>query len=170
MPYAEPAPAPDVVLVGDIGLSPLRALFAPYGLRVEEVSGEIPGSYWGPPEAGLRGDALYVRADTPVHSALHEGCHYLCMDRARRRALDTDAGGEPQEENGVCYLQILLADRLPHYSAGRTMRDMDNWGYSFRLGSARAWFERDAEDARAWLYDHGLIDGQGQPSGFLRRD
>ena len=27
---------------------------------------------------------------------------------------------------------------------------MDAWGYSFRLGSARAWFEHDAEDARQW--------------------
>ncbi len=28
---------------------------------------------------------------------------------------------------------------------------MDAWGYSFRLGSTRAWFEGDAQDARAWL-------------------
>jgi hypothetical protein len=31
------------------------------------------------------------------------------------------------------------------------MADMDAWGYSFRLGSTRAWFEADAEDAREFL-------------------
>ena len=36
------------------------------------------------------------------------------------------------------------------------MRDMDDWGYSFRLGSTEAWFEADAEDARAWLDRAGL--------------
>jgi hypothetical protein len=28
---------------------------------------------------------------------------------------------------------------------------MDAWSYSWRSGSARAWFDHDAEDARAWL-------------------
>ena len=37
------------------------------------------------------------------------------------------------------------------------MADMDAWGYSFRLGSTRAWFERDAEDARAWLAERRLL-------------
>ena len=54
-----------------------------------------------------------MRDDTPVHSALHEACHYICMDKQRRNDLDTDAGGGYEEENGVCYLQILLADHLP---------------------------------------------------------
>jgi len=39
----------------------------------------------------------------------------------------------------------------------RVMADMDAWGYTFRLGSARAWFEHDAEDARAWLVARGLL-------------
>ena len=34
---------------------------------------------------------------------------------------------------------------------------MDEWGYHFLLGSARRWFEEDAEDARAWLLNRGLI-------------
>ena len=38
------------------------------------------------------------------------------------------------------------------------MQDMDSWGYSFRLGSAQAWFERDAEDARHWLLLRDVID------------
>ena len=29
------------------------------------------------------------------------------------------------------------------------------WGYSFRLGSAAAWFAEDAEDARDWLIATG---------------
>jgi len=34
---------------------------------------------------------------------------------------------------------------------------MDEWGYTFRLGSARAWFENDAEDARAFLVQKNLL-------------
>jgi len=45
---------------------------------------------------------------------------------------------------------------------------MDAWGYSFRLGNTRAWFERDAADARAWLAAHALLDEAGSPSGALR--
>jgi hypothetical protein len=41
--------------------------------------------------------------------------------------------------------------------------DMDAWGYTFRLGSTQAWFERDAGDARAWLIDRGLIDRWDRP-------
>ena len=37
------------------------------------------------------------------------------------------------------------------------MQDMDAWGYSFRLGSTRDWFESDAEDAREFLMNHGLM-------------
>lgn len=121
----------------------------------------IPGSYWGEPEAGRVGAALYVRADTPVHSALHEAGHYLCMDSARRESGAIDAGGSALEECAVCYLQILLADRLPAVGRARMLADMDAWGYSFRLGSARAWFERDADDARAFLGQRGLIGPGG---------
>ena len=52
----------------------------------------LPGSYWGDSEAGLRANVLYVRADTPLHSLLHELSHYVCMSagaprrpRSRRR-------------------------------------------------------------------------------------
>ena len=34
---------------------------------------------------------------------------------------------------------------------------MDAWGYTFRLGSARAYAEQDADAAWAWLADAGLI-------------
>jgi len=48
------------------------------------------------------------------------------------------------------------------------MRDMDAWGYSFRLGDTASWFERDAEDARKWLIDHELLSASGAPTFMLR--
>ena len=148
-----------VATVGEVGVEPLRGLLAGYGLRVVLLAAaeEIPGSYWGAPEAGLVGDAIYLRPDTPVHSALHEAAHFICMDTNRRGSLDTDAGGSFDEENAVCYLQILLADSIPGMGRERMLADMDAWGYTFRLGSARRWFEGDAEDARAGLAGRGLI-------------
>ncbi|MBU0500893.1 MAG: hypothetical protein KJ558_01470 [Gammaproteobacteria bacterium] len=137
-------------------------------LVVLEPGAEIPGSYFGPPEAGLVGHSLYIRPDTPIHSLLHEGCHFICMDQERRSALHTDAGGEYLEENGVCYLQILLAEHIGGMGRDRMMRDMDTWGYTFRLGSAQTWFEGDAEDAREWLLVHGLIDPAEEPVWRLR--
>jgi hypothetical protein len=81
------------------------------------------------------------------------------MSAERRAGLDTDAGGDHAEENAVCYLQILLAGALAQVGRERMCRDMDEWGYTFRLGSAAQWFAADAEDARQWLMRHGLIDG-----------
>ena len=60
----------------------------------------------------------------------------------------------------MCYLQILLAGELPGCGRERMCADMDAWGYTFRLGSAKAWFEQDADDAREWLIAHRLIDVQ----------
>jgi hypothetical protein len=141
-----------------------------YGLELIAIPAdtEIPGSYWQGPEAGLIDNRLYIRPDTPIHSLLHEACHYICMDRQRRQELHTDAGGDYEEENGVCYLQILLANHIKGMGCQRMMADMDEWGYTFRLGSARDWFEQDAQDARQWLLHHGLIDGHNQPSWQLR--
>ena len=68
----------------------------------------------------------------------------------------------------MCYLQILLADSVPGFGRTRMLQDMDAWGYTFRLGSARRWFEEDASDARAWLLDRGLIDADGQVSWSRR--
>jgi hypothetical protein len=152
-----------IVPLGEIGSDALQQLLQPWGLRVElhPPGAAIPGSYWGEPEAGLVGAVLHVRADTPVHSALHEGCHYLCMDPARRAGLHTDAGGSDTEENAVCYLQALLAPRLPGYSRAQLFADMDEWGYHFILGSAAAWFEHDAEDAREWLIGREMIRQNG---------
>jgi len=141
----------------------LAALFVEFGIEVCAVpaGAEIPGSFWGEPEAGIVERRLYVRPDTPIHSALHEGCHLICAGREGRRGLDTDAGGTYAEEDAVCYLQILLADRLPGVGREKIMADMDAWGYTFRLGSAAAWFAGDAEDAHAWLAERGLVGDAG---------
>jgi hypothetical protein len=154
----------------DCDQAALKSLLARFGLRIAGIAeGQpVPGSFWGDEEAGLQGDTLWLRGDTPLHSALHEACHYICMDEARRAGLDTDAGGGYDEENAVCYLQILLADRLPGFGRERMMSDMDAWGYSFRLGSARAWFEGDADDAREWLIRHRLISRANDPTFCIR--
>jgi hypothetical protein len=155
---AAPA-APAVLRLADLDPAPVRALLARYGLALAGVAdGEpIPGSYWGDEEAGIIGCTVYARADTPVHSLLHEACHLIVLPPERRAAVHTDATDSIEEEDAACCLQILLADQLPGVGSARLMADMDAWGYSFRLGSARAWFERDAENARQWLAERGLL-------------
>lgn len=150
-----------VLLLSDIGFEAPAALLARYGLELVRVpeGEEIPGSYWGECEAGLIGSRVHARPDTPVHSLLHEACHLIVLPPERRASVHTDATDSVEEEDATCYLQILLADALPGVGRERMQADMDAWGYSFRLGSAKAWFERDAEDARDWLSRHGLLPG-----------
>jgi len=128
----------------------------------------ITGSYWGDTEAGVIGQTVFVRRDTPVHSLLHEACHIICMTGERREHLQTDAGGDDLEEAAVCYLQVILADQIEGVGRKRLMRDMDAWGYSFRLGDTASWFERDAEDARKWLIGESLLSTGGTPTFRLR--
>ncbi|MBS0513865.1 MAG: hypothetical protein JSS16_00100 [Proteobacteria bacterium] len=143
----------------DINWNAAAALLARHGLALERIAdgAPIPGSYWGEPEAGVIGVRVYARVDTPVHSLLHEASHLIVLPPERRAAIHTDASDSQAEEDATCYLQILLADELPGVGRERLMDDMDAWGYTFRLGSTRAWFERDAEDARAWLVERGLL-------------
>ena len=148
--------------------SDLGTLLFRYGLNLALVAdgAAIPGCYWGEPEAGLVGHTIHARADTPVHSVLHEASHVICMDPARRTRLHADAGGEYAEEDAVCYLQIVLAGELGVPVDG-ICADMDAWGYTFRLGSAQAWFVQDAAEARAWLMQHGLLTDAGTPTWRL---
>ncbi len=164
------SPIAAVVLLAELDSAQVDALLVAYGARLERVPADvdIPGSYWRDTEAGLIGNTVYVRPDTPAHSFLHELCHYVCMDDARRAALATDAGGTDEEECGVCYLQVLLAQRLDGFGAELCLRDMDAWGYTFREGSARAWFDGDGAQAREWVVAHGLIDSAGHPTLRLR--
>ena len=156
--------------LSDVDRRAVERLLVGYGLdtRVLVADAAIEGSYWGESEAGLRGNTLFARNDTPLHSILHETAHYICMSPERRAGLDRDAGGDDAEEGAVCYLQLLLADALAGIGRECQFADMDAWGYSFRLGSSRAWFERDAEDARSWLQRRGIIDAEARLTGALR--
>ncbi len=142
-----------VLRMRDVNWHEVRELLTPSGLQIREVASDtpIPGSHWGDEEAGLIGYELYARLDTPVHSLLHEACHWLLMDDDRRSNLHTDAKGTAVEEMAVCYLQILLSELLPKVGRERMFLDMDRWGYSFREGSTERWFTHDAEDALAYL-------------------
>jgi hypothetical protein len=153
-----------VLLVNGIDRLSLELLLDRYGMHLQLVSPDelIPGSYWGEREAGLIGSKLFARHDTPLHSVLHEGSHFVCMTPERRAGLDTNAGGDDAEETAVCYLQLTLADALPNVGRERMFKDMDEWGYSFRLGSTAAWFADDADEARDWLISHGVLDLQGR--------
>jgi hypothetical protein len=160
----------EVLRVRDLPAASLPSLLNRFRLRSALVAVHqlIPGSYWGECEAGLIGTTVFFRDDTPLHSVLHEAAHCVCMTSERRAELIQDAGGDYDEENAVCYLQMLLGEELPGVGRVRMAQDMDTWGYTFRLGSAQAWFEQDAEAARLWLIEHQLIDATGRISWSLR--
>ncbi len=141
-----------------------------YGIVVScyDSSTDIPHSFWGNPEAGRLGEQLYIRGDTPIHSILHEACHYVCMPAKQRSNGLADAKGSAMEENATCYLQIILADHISGYSQTQILQDMDDWGYSFRLGSAYKWFTEDAQETQEWLINEQLINKQGSPTWKLR--
>ena len=159
-----------VLTIADVDADSVAELLGRFGLELEVLDRDtqITASYWGEPEAGVEGRKVVARADTPLHSVLHEACHIICMDDHRRARLYRDAGGDDLEEAAVCYLQVVLGDALDGVGRQRLMRDMDRWGYSFRLGSTRRWFDEDAADARAWLVDQGLLSAAGAPRYRLR--
>jgi len=155
---SSPAPA-GVLTLADVDRTQVVDLLDGYGLTLVEVADgvAIPGSYWGDPEAGLIGCQVHARSDTPVHSLLHEAAHLIVLPADRRALVHTDATDSVEEEDAVCYLQIILADRLERVGRDRLMRDMDTWGYTFRLGSTKAWFGADADNARSWLIERDLL-------------
>lgn len=149
-----------MLTLADTAFADIAALLARYGLQLHRVAdGEpIPGSYWGECEAGLIGNTVHARSDTPVHSLLHEAAHLIVLSPERRAAVHTDATDSVEEEDAVCVLQALLGDALPSVGRARVLADMDGWGYTFRLGSAQAYFEHDAQAAWQWLHARGLAD------------
>ena len=149
-----------MLTLSDISCADVAALLARYGLHLQAVAdGEpIPGSYWGESEAGLIGSCVHARGDTPIHSLLHEAAHLIVLPLERRALVHTDATDSVAEEDAVCVLQALLGDALAGVGRARVLADMDAWGYTFRLGSAQAYFERDAEAAWQWLHARGLVD------------
>jgi hypothetical protein len=154
----------EVLLLRDVASGDVAALLARYGLRLVRVAdgAPIPGSYWGEPEAGIVGATVHARGDTPLHSLLHEAAHLIVLPPERRGAVHTDATDSVEEENAVLVLQALLGDAIPGVGADRILSDMDAWGYTFRLGSARAYVQGDADDAWAWLRRAGLVDDAGR--------
>lgn len=160
------AQAAAVLRLRDIDVEQARQMLGLFSLQLVLVADgqPIPGSYWGECEAGLIGATVYARTDTPVHSLLHESCHLIVLAPEQRALVHTDASDSIAEEDAACYLQLLLADHIGGFGFERACRDMDAWGYTFRLGSAKAWFERDAEDARAFLQQRKLIPIQAEPA------
>ena len=92
-----------VLTLADIAFDAAAALLARYGLKLEPVADgtPIPGSYWGEPEAGIVGSTVHARADTPVHSLLHEAAHLIVLPPERRAAVHTDATDSVEEEDAV---------------------------------------------------------------------
>ena len=149
----------NVLALADITFADVAALLVRYDLQLQLVddNAPIPGSYWGEPEAGIIGNVIYARTDTPVHSLLHEAAHLIVLKPVRRASVHTDATDSIEEEDAVCVLQTLLGDALPAVGGARIMADMDAWGYTFRLGSASAYVEDDAQSAWEWLRERGLV-------------
>jgi hypothetical protein len=160
-----------VLRLSDVTPKEIEVLLKKYGLHLtlSPLDEDIPGSFWGDEEAGLIRNKVYARADTPIHSILHESCHYICMSASRRESLHTNAGGTQDEENAVCYLQLLLCNEISTISAERMMEDMDTWGYNFMLGSCKAWFEQDAKESSQWLIDNNILSEYEVPTYFLRQ-
>ena len=154
----------------NIQTAALRPLFDRYQLNLMQlgIDDDIPYSFWGAPEAGRLKSTLYVREDTPIHSLLHEACHFICMSPEQRSADSHDAGRSALIENACCFLQLVLSDHIPNFNQAIHMHDMNAWGYHFRLGSAARWFYADSEDASQWLISHKIIDNQFQPTWQLR--
>lgn len=159
---ARPTSNTSMLTLADIGYEAPGKLLGRYGLELNRVENNlpIPGSFWGECEAGIIGRIVYARDDTPVHSLLHEAGHLIVLPEDRRALVHTDATDSVAEENAVCVLQALLGDALPGVGRERIWADMDQWGYTFRLGSARAYFENDAEDAFGFLALRGLVDSE----------
>jgi hypothetical protein len=163
-------PGLPVLCMQDIASQSATELLNRFGLAAcwLDQQEDIKGSFWGAPEAGIIGTRVYIRADTPVHSFLHETSHIICMSPELRQNHTGNAGSDDLEETAVCYLQILLGETLPGVGRDRLIQDMDEWGYSFRLGSTGRWFAHDADDAKKWLQDHNVLDDAGRPTGHCR--
>ena len=153
-----------MLTIADIGFEAPRALLARYDLVLIQVEDSlaIPGSFWGECEAGVIGHCVYARFDTPVHSLLHEASHLIVMPEEKRSNIHTDASDSVAEEDAVCILQALLGDELAGVGRERIWADMDTWGYTFRLGSAKAYFENDANEAFEFLLVRRLINTSHQ--------
>ena len=126
----KPRPIPaDVLRVGEVADASVVGLSRKFGVELRQFdAGEmLPGSYWGESEAGLRANVLSVRADTPLHSLLHELSHYVCMTPERRAGLDRDAGGDDEEDlRDISFdeAQLLAKEREQEILRAALARDL----------------------------------------------
>ena len=67
------------------------------------------------------------------------------------------------------FADVLRLGPTADSSIRALVADMDAWGYTFRLGNARAWFESDAADACIWLRQNGVIDDRNHPTFRTRQ-
>src|SRR3569833_1645758 len=95
MPAMAPGSAERVLRLSGIDRVALAIVHSRYGLTLSLIAPEevIPGSYWGESKAGLKGDRLYARLDTPLHSLFLEASHYICMSLELRSGRGRGAGG-----------------------------------------------------------------------------
>ena len=77
-------------------------------------------------------------------------------------ALPRDAFIDMSAISGAFEEVKWLKDSLPGVGRDRVLADMDGWGYTFRLGSARAYFEHDSDSAWEWLHARGLADAHAR--------
>ena len=92
------------------------------------MQGPWPRSYSPRPEARPEVARILLVDDEPkmvmlLESSLQARGHEtvgLNDGQSALDRLDTDAGGDYDEENGVCYLQILLADEIPGFGRARS--------------------------------------------------
>ena len=92
----------DVLRFAAIDPAGLERLLQRWGLQLRVVAAgdDIPGSFWGEEEAGLIADSLYVRPDTPVHSALHEACHFIFISKEQGNIMAKQAAAAPAVKAG----------------------------------------------------------------------
>ena len=114
---ADAAP-PDVLRVRDLPPGAADALLASHGLQLHFVddAAPIPGSFWGEPEAGVIAHRVHARADTPVHSLLHEACHLIVAPVEKRATIHTDAIDihvTREGEGEVLELSVALPEKAP---------------------------------------------------------
>ena len=142
----------------DIGFDDVAALLARYGLaaRARRRRRADPRQLLGRTRSRPDRPRVHARDDTPVHSLLHEAAHLIVLPPERaRRAYRRHRFGRGRRRR---LRAAVAARRRPARRRPRAlMADMDAWGYTFRLGSARAYFERDAEDAGPGCSARGLV-------------
>ena len=111
--------------------------------------------------------ALFARYGTPLALAgatsaeLEPIIKPTGFFRAKSKSLIGMATAIAGQHGGEVPNTMEALVELPGVGRERIWADMDAWGYTFRLGSSRAFFERDAAEAFALLRARGLV-GPGE--------